>query len=73
MVCPARALECVAAGAFLEAFTAEDEFEGDTEGFQPRTARWYRRRLQAQGFTPVGSHCWLGPALAQAPSALERG
>lgn len=59
--------------AFLEAFTAEDEFEGDTDGFQPRTARWYRRRLQAQGFTPVGSHCWLGPALAQAPSALERG
>ena len=59
--------------AFLETFAAEDEFEGDTEGFQPRTARWYRRRLQAQGFTPVGSHCWLGPALAQAPSALERG
>ncbi|AKC87408.1 class I SAM-dependent DNA methyltransferase [Pseudoxanthomonas suwonensis] len=58
--------------AFLEAFTAEDEFEGDTDGFQARPARWYRRRLQAQGFTAVGSHCWLGPALAGSASALER-
>ena len=32
-----------------------------------------RRRLQGAGFTPVGSHCWLGPAMAQAPSSLERG
>ena len=58
--------------AFLETFSAEDEFEGDTEGFQPRKAAWYRRRLEAEGFTAIGSHCWLGPALAGSASALER-
>ncbi len=59
--------------AFLETFAAEDEFEGDTVDFQARPARWYRRRLQAEGFTSVGSHCWLAPALADTASALERG
>ena len=58
--------------AFLETFSAEDQFEGDTEGFQPRKAAWYRRRLEAEGFTAIGSHCWLGPALADNASALER-
>ena len=58
--------------AFLETFAAEDEFEGDTEGFQPRKAAWYRRRLEAEGFAAVGSHCWLGPALAGSAAALER-
>ena len=58
--------------AFLETFAAEDAFEGDTEGFQPRQAAWYRRRLEAQGFTALGSHCWLAPSLAGTASALER-
>ncbi|WP_374013257.1 class I SAM-dependent methyltransferase [Pseudoxanthomonas koreensis] len=57
--------------AFLETFTAEDAFEGDTDGFQPRAAAWYRRRLGAAGFTAAGSHCWLGPALAGSGVALE--
>jgi SAM-dependent methyltransferase len=59
--------------AFLEAFTAEDEFEGDHEGFQARPAAWYRRQLAAEGFTALGSHCWLSPALAGHAAALERG
>ncbi|WP_019399854.1 class I SAM-dependent methyltransferase [Pseudoxanthomonas sp. GW2] len=59
--------------AFLEAFTAEDEFEGDTEGFQPRKASWYRRKFQQAGLTPVGSYCWLGPRMAATAAALERG
>ena len=58
--------------AFLEAFTAEDEFEGDHEGFQARPAAWYRRQLTAEGFTALGSHCWLSPALAGHAAALER-
>jgi SAM-dependent methyltransferase len=58
--------------AFLETFAAEDEFEGDTEDFHPRKAAWYRRRLQAHGFTALGSHCWLSPTLAGTASALER-
>ncbi len=59
--------------AFLESFTAEDEFVGDQEGFQPRPAAWYRRMLGRAGFVAAGSHCWLGPALAEEAAALERG
>ncbi|MCS4234085.1 SAM-dependent methyltransferase [Stenotrophomonas sp. BIGb0135] len=58
--------------AFLEAFSAEDEFDGDHEGFQARPARWYRRQLTAAGFTALGSHCWLSPLLAGHAAALER-
>ena len=58
--------------AFLETFAAEDAFEGDHDGFQARPARWYRRTLAGQGLQPVGSHCWLGPALAGDAAALER-
>lgn len=58
--------------AFLETFAAEDAFEGDHDGFQARPARWYRRTLSRQGLQPVGSHCWLGPALAGDAAALER-
>ncbi|MFT3762362.1 MAG: class I SAM-dependent methyltransferase [Pseudoxanthomonas sp.] len=57
--------------AFLETFAAEDEFDGDHAGFQPRSARWYRRRFAAHGFVGVGSHCWLSPALASQAAALE--
>ena len=58
--------------AFLETFTAEDEFEGDHEDFQSRPARWYHRQLKGAGFTAVGSHGWLSPQLAGHASALER-
>ena len=57
--------------AFLEAFTREDEFEGDHVGFQSRTASWYRKQFQAQGLQPVGSHCWLAATLADQVAALE--
>lgn len=57
--------------AFLETFTATDEIEGDLEGFMARAPGWYRRRLANAGFTPVGSHCWAGPALAGHAAALE--
>ena len=54
-----------------QTFAREDEFEGDHVGFQPRPATWYKRRFMAQGLRPVGSHCWLGPALADQLAALE--
>ncbi|MGE4459010.1 class I SAM-dependent methyltransferase [Stenotrophomonas acidaminiphila] len=59
--------------AFLETFTADDEFHGDHQGFQPRPARWYRRQLAQAGFRAAGSHCWLGPHCADDMAALERG
>jgi SAM-dependent methyltransferase len=57
--------------AFLETFAREDQAEGDEDGFIARPARFYRRRFEALGFTPLGSHCWLSPALAGTATALE--
>jgi hypothetical protein len=57
--------------AFLETFTAQDAFEGDHDDFKPRLAAWYRRQLGKVGFKPAGSHCWLGPDLAEDAAALE--
>lgn len=59
--------------AFLETFTAEDEFHGDHEGFQSRPASWYRQQLRHAGFQSVGSHCWLGPTFNEDVAALEQG
>ncbi|WP_334130657.1 class I SAM-dependent methyltransferase [Silanimonas lenta] len=62
--------------AFLETYTAEDvaggEVEGDFEGFLHRPAAFYRRALARAGFTALGQHCWLSPALAGQATALER-
>jgi SAM-dependent methyltransferase len=57
--------------AFLETFAREDQAEGDEDGFLARPARFYRRRFAALGFIPLGSHCWLSPALAGTATALE--
>jgi hypothetical protein len=65
--------ELCAGVAYLEAFTREDEYEGDQVGFQPRTAAWYRKRFNAQGLQSVGSHCWLAQGLGDQLSALEKG
>lgn len=64
--------ELTAGVAFLEAFSAEDDFDGDHEGFQSRPARWYRSHLTKAGFSALGSHCWLSPALSGHAAALER-
>ena len=57
--------------AFLETFTREDRAEGDEHGFRNRPAAFYRRRFDALGFTGLGSHCWLSPALRGQSTALE--
>lgn len=57
--------------AFLETFTREDAAEGDEHDFQARPARFYRQRLEALGFTALGSHCWLSPTRAGHATALE--
>lgn len=57
--------------AFLETFTREDETVGDDDGFHHRPARFYRRRFQAAGLHPLGSHCWLSPALLPGATSLE--
>ena len=62
--------------AFLEAYTAEDvagdDVQGDFEAFIARPAKAYRRALEKVGFTFLGQHCWLSPALSGEVTALER-
>jgi SAM-dependent methyltransferase len=57
--------------AFLETFTREDRAEGDEDGFLQRPAAFYRKRFEALGFTQLGSHCWLPPALRGSTTSLE--
>ncbi len=57
--------------AFLETFAREDDADGDDDGFLRRPAAFYRKRFADAGFRPLGSHCWLGPALADSATSLE--
>lgn len=63
--------EMCAGVAWLETFTASDDFEGDQDGFLPRDAAWYRRNFRQVGFQPLGSHLWLGPQWQGQTAALE--
>jgi SAM-dependent methyltransferase len=62
--------------AFIETYTADDtvgdDVQGDFDGFIARPAKAYRRALQRVGFTFLGQHCWLSPALSGQATALER-
>ena len=59
--------------AFLQLFTRVDDFEGDIDGFRPRSAGWYRREFREAGLVELGLNCWTTDALAvEAASALER-
>lgn len=58
---------------WLEAFTSEDDFEGDVEGFRPRPARWYRSAFRHAGLVPLGLWLHASPAVAHRVAALERG
>ena len=58
--------------AFLELFTRTDEVVGDTHGWTPRSATYYRRVLKGAGFTACGPHCYVASARAATLAALER-
>ena len=58
---------------WIEAFTDEDDFEGDVEGFRPRSARAYRAAFRRAGLVPLGLFLHAAPALAHRVAALERG
>ncbi|MCZ8114006.1 class I SAM-dependent methyltransferase [Silanimonas sp.] len=62
--------------AFIETYTAEDiagdDVQGDFDAFIARPAKAYRRALARVGFTFLGQHCWLSPALSGQATALER-
>ena len=57
--------------AFLEVLAKEDDFVGDTEGFVPRRAWWYRKQFAEAGFIACGSHAYLSENLRARASSLE--
>ncbi len=57
--------------AFIETYCREDDIDGDLEGFQDRTAAWYRREFRRAGLVACGNHGYLVPALANYATALE--
>jgi SAM-dependent methyltransferase len=59
--------------AFLEAYPSEEEVEGDTAMIHPRSAAHYRRLFKKSGFLSCGSHCYVGPALRDLVTELEKG
>jgi hypothetical protein len=44
--------------AYIEAFTTEDQMEGDRAGWHERTASQYRRLLRDAGLTQCGPYCY---------------
>ncbi|MGH8172242.1 MAG: class I SAM-dependent DNA methyltransferase, partial [Rhodanobacteraceae bacterium] len=58
--------------AFLEAFTRNDQVDGDRVGYIARAPSWYLRQFREAGLLPCGSHTYLGPRLMKSIAALER-
>ncbi len=58
--------------AFLPTFTAEDEIEGDMNGFQHRRTATYRRYFREEGLVPIGMHAWVTTAGRARLARLER-
>ncbi len=57
--------------AFLEAYTAGDDMEGDIEGWYQRSKRTYRGIFAGAGLVACGLHCYLKPAVAENAVELE--
>lgn len=45
--------------AYIEAFAAEDEMEGDRDGWHERSAAAYRRLFRRAGLTLCGPNCYV--------------
>ena len=58
--------------AYLELFTKDDHFEGDTDWPPPKSATWYRGLMQRAGLVPVGMQCYVAKAEQDRVSSLER-
>ncbi len=58
--------------AYLELFTSDDAFEGDTNWPTPRSARWYREAMTRAGLCAIGMQCYVTDTARERVSALER-
>jgi SAM-dependent methyltransferase len=57
--------------AFLEAYTRDDDMEGDMEGWHVRSAASYRRHFRAAGLTHCGLNCFINRATLGGVNQLE--
>jgi SAM-dependent methyltransferase len=57
--------------AFLELYTDSDSVIGDFPNSGLRSCSFYRKLLARHGFRSVGSHCYLGPAIAHHAMEME--
>ena len=57
--------------AFLEAYTSDDDMEGDLDGWHPRSKAQYRRVFADAGLIACGLHCYLSPDAAANAVELE--
>jgi len=58
--------------AYLDVATAEDEPEGDLDGWHRRGARWYRQRFERAGLVEAGMQCWVAPEMVERLGGMER-
>lgn len=58
--------------AYLDVATAEDEPEGDLEGWHRRRASWYRARFERAGLVELGMQCWAAPEMLASLGGMER-
>ena len=59
--------------AFFEAYPSTISLRGDAKKLEPRAAAFYRRLFRRHGLVACGSHCYVGPLLAECVTDLERG
>ena len=57
--------------AYIEAFAAEDEMEGDRDGWHERPAAEYRRLFRRAGLTLCGPNCYVDVARFDTLNAFE--
>lgn len=67
-----RIQELLSGLAYLEAYTDEDDMEGDKDGWIMRSPRFFRSAFKNAGFTPCGMHCYAGRKLRDSLNALEQ-
>lgn len=77
---PARDLEpglaeirrLVAGVAYIEAYTIEDDMEGDRANWHERSAAQYRRAFRSAGLTHCGLNCFVDLTTLRGVNAFER-
>jgi SAM-dependent methyltransferase len=58
--------------AYLELFTNDDAFEGDTSWPEPRSTAWYRGLIRRAGLHSIGMHCYVPAHRSEMVASLER-